>query len=364
MEAKDLLSTEQAAGRPAIEQTAAAQPAPGPAGGGRLQWALGLAATNALLVGVVALIVIFGTLNEAFLTVDNFRNIFIQASVISVVAVPTALLLIAGKVDLSIGSTLALGGVVTGLLITGGTPMGLAIAAGVGAGAVVGAVNGTLVNVWGFSPIIVTLGALTAVRGLALTLSPDPLFGFGGGFLALGEDELLGIPYLVLIAVAVFVVGWIVLAQTPMGRHVYAIGVNEEAAYLSGVRVMRVSTVLFVATGAAAALAGVMLAARLGSAPSGALGVGFELDVLTAVILGGVAFNGGRGTIGGVLLGVLFLGLLQNGLTLENVPASAALMVKGAVLVAAAGLDRLALRPAVRRRSAPAAAPAGGGSDA
>jgi ribose transport system permease protein len=304
------------------------------------------AATNALLLGSIALLVVFWVLNDAFLTVDNFRNILIQASVISVVAVPTALLLIAGKVDLSVGSTLALGGVVTGLLITDGTPVVLAILAGVLAGAAVGAVNGVLVTAWELSPIIVTLGALTAVRGIALTLAPDPVFGFPGGFVALGENELLGVPYLVLVAAVVFLLGAVVLARMPVGRHVYAIGVNEEAAYLSGVRVRRIGLALFVATGAAAGLAGVMLAARLGSAPSGALGVGFELDVLTAVILGGVAFSGGRGTIGGVLLGVLFLGVLQNGLTLENVPAATALIVQGAVLVIAAGLDRIAVRGA------------------
>jgi ribose transport system permease protein len=302
------------------------------------------AAASALLLGVVVLLLVFSTLNDAFLTVDNFRNIFIQASVISVAAVPMALLLIAGKVDLSVGSTLALGGVTTGLLITHGVAVTPAILAGVAAGAVVGAVNGLLVEIWDLSPIIVTLGALTAVRGLATTLAPDPVFGFDDSFLALGENDVLGIPYLVLLAAAVFLLGAAVLSRMPAGRHVYAIGVNPEAAYLSGVRVRRIGLLLFIATGTAAALAGVMLAARLGSAPSGALGVGFELDVLTAVILGGVAFNGGRGTIAGVFLGVLFLGILQNGLTLENVPAATALMVKGAVLMMAAALDRVAVR--------------------
>jgi ribose transport system permease protein len=316
----------------------------------------GWASANALLLGVVALVVVFSLLNDSFLTADNFRNICIQASVIAVVAVPMALLLIAGKVDLSVGSTLALGAVTTGLLITHGVPLAPAVLAGVLAGAVIGTVNGVLVTVWDLSPIIVTLGALTGVRGIALTVAPDPLFGFGGGFLTLGEGKLMGIPYLVLIAAAVFCLGAMVLAKLPTGRHIYAIGVNPEAAYLSGVRVKRIGLILFVATGAAAGLGGVMLAARIGSAPSGALGLGFELDVLTAVILGGVAFNGGRGTIFGVFLGVLFLGILQNGLTLENVPAATALMLKGLVLVVAAGFDRLALRAPETSSVLPAAA--------
>lgn len=327
-----------------------------------MQGAWRWAATHSLLLGSIALLVVFSVLNDAFLTVDNFRNVFIQASVISVVAVPTALLLIAGKVDLSVGSTLALGGVVSGLLISHGTPFVPAVLAGVLAGAAVGTVNGMLVTMWDLSPIIVTLGALTAVRGLALTIAPDPVFGFSDSFLGLGGNELLGVPYLVLIAAAVFLLGAAVLSRMPVGRHVYAIGVNAEAAYLSGVRVRRIGLALFVATGAAAGLAGVMLAARLGSAPSGALGLGFELDVLTAVILGGVAFNGGRGSIAGVLLGVLFLGVLQNGLTLENVPAATALLLKGVVLVIAAGLDRIAVSAPSGAR--PPAAPADDPGDA
>jgi ribose/xylose/arabinose/galactoside ABC-type transport system permease subunit len=309
-----------------------------------LRWVRGHAAANALLLGVIGLLLIFSNLNEDFLTVDNFRNIFIQSSFIMVVAVPTALLLIAGKVDLSVGSILALGAVTTGLLLNDGMPLVPAILIGVLAGTVVGTINGFLVTVLDLSPIIVTLGALTAVRGLAQTLAPNPVFGFPSSFITLGEGEIAGIPYLVLVAVAVLAVGAIVLSKIPVGRHIYAIGVNPEAAYLSGVRVAPVGLLLFIATGAAAGLAGVMLAARLGSAPSAALGIGFELEVLTAVILGGVAFNGGRGTIFGVFLGVIFLGILQNGLTLENVPAATALMVKGGTLVIAAWLDRVTVR--------------------
>jgi ribose transport system permease protein len=309
-----------------------------------LRWLRAKAAANALLLGTIALIVVFSNLNGAFLTVDNFRNIFLQASYLSVVAVPMALLLISGKVDLSVGSTLALGAVTSGLLINHGVPFVPSLLAGVIAGTVIGTINGSLVTIWDFSPIIVTLGALTAVRGLTLTIAPNPVFNFTETFIQFGEGKFVGIPYLVWIAIAAFVIGAIVLALMPIGRHIYAIGVNPEAAYLSGVRVAPISLALFVVTGAAAGLAGVMLAARLGSAPSGTLGVGFELEVLTAVILGGVAFNGGRGTILGVFLGVLFLGMLQNGLTLENVPAATGLMVKGVTLVVAAWLDRVTVR--------------------
>jgi ribose transport system permease protein len=312
------------------------------------------AATNALLIGVVVLVVTFARLSPYFFTVSNFRGILVNAAPLMVVVVPMALLIIAGGVDLSVGSTLAFGAVITGLLLTNGTSVVLSILAGIVAGAAVGTVNGLLVTRWSLSPIIITLGALSLVRGLCVIVAPDPLYNFRPEFTDLGSGASLGVPYLVLVAIAVFLVGGFVLAKAPVGRHIYAIGVNREAAYLSGVRVRQISFLLFIATGAAAGLAGVMLAARLGAAPSGDLGVGFELDVLTAVLLGGVAFDGGRGRITGVLLGVLFLGILQNGLTLQNVPASTGLVLKGLMLGIAAALDRISTRAPKQRMSFPA----------
>ena len=301
---------------------------------------------NAILVGLIATIVVFAILTDKFLTVANVRNILVQVSYTMVVAVPMALLLISGRVDLSVGSTLALGGVTTGLLITSGVNPILAAAGGIAAGAIVGILNGILIAYLGFSTIIVTLGGLTAIRGFVLTISSGPLLNFGEGFLEFGAGEVAGVPYLVVLAAAVLLVGGAVLAQLPNGRHIFAIGVNEEAARLSGVRVKRVLLGTFVATGAAAGLAGVMLAARLGSAPSGSMGVGFELNVLTAVLLGGVAFAGGRGTMRGVVFGVLFIGVLENGLVLLNVSSTVTQMLTGLVLVIAAGLDVLEVRGA------------------
>jgi ribose transport system permease protein len=308
--------------------------------------------SNVLLLAVIALVVVFASAADNFLTVGNIRDILRQSSATMVVAVPTALLLISGKVDLSIGSTLALGAVTTGLLITeqGASPL-VASLGGVAAGTFVGLVNGILSSTWRWSPIIVTLGTLTAVRGLTLTLAPDPVFGFGSGFTEFGNGDVLGIPYLVLVAAVVVAAGAATLAIMPVGRHLFAIGVNEEAAFLSGIRVRRTTLALFVLSGAAAGLAGVMFAARLSSAPSATLGVGFELDVLTAVLLGGVAFDGGRGSIRGVVLGVLFLAILQNGLTILNAPTSVALLVKGLALVFAAGLDRASARVSDTRKT-------------
>jgi ribose/xylose/arabinose/galactoside ABC-type transport system permease subunit len=256
-------------------------------------------------------------------------------------------------VDLSVGSAVALNAVVMGLLITElGVTAPLAVGATLVVGALIGAVNGLLVTRVGLAPVIVTLGTLTGIRGIAMWIAPQPVYGFGDGFASIGYTGIAGIPYFVMIAAVVVAIGGFVLGFSPVGRHVLAIGVNEEAAFLSGINTKRALLVAYVATGIAAALAGVMYGVLLNSAPSGTLGIGFELDVLTAVMLGGVAFNGGRGTIRGVVMGVLFLAILQNGLTLLNVQAAVAGVIKGAALVVAASLDRATLKAmfAVRTR--------------
>jgi ribose/xylose/arabinose/galactoside ABC-type transport system permease subunit len=302
---------------------------------------------NALIFGFVALIVLFVALGAPnFLTFGNLSDIVRLSAPIMVAAIPMAFLLIMGFVDLSIGSQLAFAAVVTGLMIAQvGAPPLVALLCGVLACSFVGFVNGSLITRLGLSPIIVTLGTLTAVRGLSLLLAPNSIYAFfSDDFAAVSYTGVLGIPYFGIVAAIVVAVGGFILAFSPIGRHALAIGVNEEAAFLSGIDSRKTILAGFVVTGAMAGVAGVMYALLLNSAPSGSLGIGFELDVLTAVMLGGVAFNGGRGTIRGVVLGVLFLAILQNGLILLNVPTSAGLVVKGAALVFAALLDQATLR--------------------
>jgi ribose transport system permease protein len=299
---------------------------------------------NALPVGFVLLVALFVGLGAPnFLTFGNVSDILRLSAPVMVVAIPMAFLLIMGHVDLSVGSSLALAAVVVGLLITElGAPPLVACVAAVGATAVVGVLNATLVTRLGLSPIIVTLGMLTVVRGMALLLAPGSIYAFfEDDVAAISYTSMLGIPYFVVAAGMVVAVGAFVLAWSPAGRHALAIGVNEEAAFLSGINARRTIFVGYVMAAAMAGVAGVMYALLLNSAPSGTLGLGFELDVLTGVLLGGVAFNGGRGTIRGVVLGVLLLAVLQNGLILLNVPTSFGLLVKGFALVLAASLDRL-----------------------
>jgi ribose/xylose/arabinose/galactoside ABC-type transport system permease subunit len=212
------------------------------------------------------------------------------------------------------------------------------------AGALVGAVNGVLCCYARLSSFIVTLGMLTALRGLDQQLFPLPLSGFGNGFAWLGGSRIAGVALPVYLAAAVLLAGALFLAVTPAGRHVYAIGVNREAAYLSGINIRRAPFALFVATGAAAGLAGAIKASVLQSVASGTSGSGFELTVLTAVLLGGVALSGGSGSVLGVLLGVLFLGFLQNGLILLDVPTFWQQVAQGGALIVGAGLAYLAPR--------------------
>jgi ribose transport system permease protein len=298
---------------------------------------------NALLVGTILLMLYFSHASSVFLSVDNLRNVAVQGSIVLMVAVPSAILLIAGYVDLSIGSALAVASVVGGL---GANSYGVVpgLVAGVAVGSFVGAVNGWLICIRGFSSIIVTLGMLSLLRGVALVIGPDPIYGFPDAMVSLGSGAVFGVPYLLIIALAIAFVGSLILMALPLGRHVYAIGANARAAFLSGILVPRTGFKLYVFNGAITGVAGVLLAARLNSAPSESIGVGFELSVLTAILLGGVSFSGGRGNIFGVVLGVWFLGTLQNGLTLENVQTAWTSAATGGALVFAAALDWLSRR--------------------
>ncbi|MGW4489201.1 ABC transporter permease [Amycolatopsis sp. NPDC004368] len=312
---------------------------------------LELVLRSALLIGLLVLIGFFTSRSDLFLTVGNIKNIALSGAVLLIVAVPQAVLVIMGYVDLSVGSAVGLSGVVTGMLIVDHhLNWGLAVLAGLVVGAAGGLVNGVLVSYTRLSPIIVTLGTLQLYRGIAQFLRSDPPADFGTGMSLLGRGLYLGIPVPVWIAFIVFAFGALFLSGTPAGRQVYAIGVNREAAFLSGVATKRLPLLVFVVTGLAAGLGGVLFAARLDSAPPSTLGANFELQVLTAVLLGGVAFSGGRGTMLGVALGVVFLGVLNNGMTLMNVPYFAQAIATGAALVVAAGLDELGQQAGALRR--------------
>lgn len=324
---------------------------------------------NPLVVILILMVIAVQAITGAQLSPANLRGVFLDVSVIAIAAVPVAMLVIAGYMDLSVGSTLALGGVTAGLVMRDTGSAVLAVTVAVLAGTLVGLVNAFLITVVGLSSFITTLGMLTAARGVAQLLAPLPVSGFDVSFTILGIGAVGGVPVPAVIGAVLLVAAGAFLTLTPAGRHIYAIGVNREAAYLSGVAVRRIPFILYLVSGAAAGLAGAVTVARLNSAPAGQLGAGFELAVLTAVLLGGVALTGGAGNMFGVLVGVLFMGMLTNGLTLLGVPTFWQSVASGVALISAIAISvgtqilrgRLVARDAQRlaREAAGESVPAG-----
>jgi len=286
-------------------------------------------------------VVYFGATTTGFFSIINAKDIARDISLIGIVAVGEAMLVLTGQIDLSVGATLGCTGVVLGqLLVYGHMPFWPAAVVAILAGGVLGLFNGLVVTILKINPIIATLATWTAYGGLAFILSNGtPIYGFPPDAATLGNGELLSVPYPVWAMLGAFALGWVLLYRTRVGRQIYAIGGNREAARLSGVRVGSVIVALFVVTGLLAGFAGVFTASRLlSSAP--AAGTGFELSVITAVFVGGISYVGGEGRLGGVLVGVVVLGVLQNGMTLNAVQPFVQQVVFGAFLLAAVAFDQ------------------------
>jgi ribose transport system permease protein len=269
-----------------------------------------------------------------------------QVSINAVISFGMTLTILLGGIDLSVGSILAVASVLTAILMKAGWDAPLAILIGIIAGALMGAVNGVVIAKGKVAPFIATLGLMTLLRGVALVLSKgSPISGFSSYFFALQGGGYVAhlVPIPVVWMLAMFVLFWFVLTRTVFGRHVYATGGNEEAAKLSGVKTDGVQIVVYTISGAMAALAGVILTSRLDSAQPTA-GAGYELDAITAVVLGGTSLAGGRGWIFGTLVGALLIGVLNNGLNLLGVSSFYQQVIKGSVILIAVLLDRAGKR--------------------
>ena len=303
-------------------------------------------ATRYLGVGaaLVILVVIMALTQENFMTVANIMNILRTNSVLFIVAVGLTFEIICGGLDLSVGSRVALGGVFLAAMLGGGIPAPLAVLLTIVACTALGAiVNGGLIAYGGFNFFVVTLAMLELFRGAALVLSngiPKSTMAFPL-IQILGDGSLNGFPIPVLLAISVGVIGFLVLRWTRFGRSVYAVGGNATASRLAGVDVKRIRFTVYAIAALSAGIAAILLAGRLTSSPpvSGALGL--ELSAAAAVLLGGASFSGGSGNIGGTAIGVLFLGVVANAITLAGVPSYWQGIATGIVLVAAIALDRL-----------------------
>jgi ribose transport system permease protein len=296
----------------------------------------------ALLVVLVALVVFFAVKSPYFITTDNILNVLTAIAVTGIIAIPGTMLLIAGQVDLSVGSGAAFCGVVMATTAqTNAIFVGVLVA--VGAGVLIGLVNGLLVTVFRVNALIATLGMLAVLRGLTQIQADGGTVNLAN-FSGLGTARpFLNIPVPVLILVGLLVVAVLAMRYTVFGRSLYAAGSNPVAARLVGVRGNKMIVVAFVLSGLAVALSGLVLNSQLSAASPNAA-TGLELTVVTAIVLGGASLSGGRGTIQGTLVGLLIIGVLNNGLTLLNVNSFYQQVASGTLLILAVTFDQLRLR--------------------
>jgi len=294
-----------------------------------------------ILLAFLALATGLSLLSPSFLTSSNLLNVLRQISVNALLAFGMTAVILAAGIDLSVGSVLAVSGAVAAGLSVAGWPAPAAMAAALAAGTLMGLFNGLFVAAFRIAPFIVTLGGLTIFRGVALVYTDGrPITGLPDAFDALGNGVALGVPVPVWVMLAFLGLTHFLLRFTSLGRAVYAVGGNEEAARLSGLPIVRTKLVVYGFSGFAAALGGLVLTGRLNSAQPTA-GSGFELDAIAAVVVGGTSLFGGRGSVLGTFLGAAIIGVLNNGMNLLDVSAFYQQIVKGGVILGALLVDRL-----------------------
>ncbi|RKL67293.1 ribose ABC transporter permease [Salipaludibacillus neizhouensis] len=294
-----------------------------------------------MLIVLLLLIGIMSIFAPSFTDPGNIMNILKQSSITAILAAGMTVVILTGGIDLSVGSILALSGVVSVMLSNAGVPVPVAMAAGVAVGYAAGAINGYFTAVPKLPAFIVTLGSMTYVRGLAYVITGGyPVVLISENFKFIGAGYFLGVPTPVYVMTIVYIIMFIVLKYTLFGRHIYAVGGNEEASRLTGIKVERTLIHAYSISGLLAGLAGVVMASRLYSGQP-MVGVASELDAIAAVILGGTSFVGGRGRIQGTIIGVFIIAVLTNGMTLLNVDYYWQQVVMGVVIILAVLLDRI-----------------------
>lgn len=294
------------------------------------------------LLGLILILFVISILSPNFMDADNLLNILRQVSVNALIAFGMTFVILTGGIDLSVGSILALASALTAGMLTAGMDPIVAVLLGLLAGAVMGAFNGLLITKGKIAPFIATLATMTIFRGLTLVYTEGrPITGLSESFSfqMLGKGYFLGVPFPVITMAAAYIILYLLLTKTTFGRGTYAVGGNEEASRLSGLRVDRIKMGVYSIAGMLSALAGITLTSRLNSAQPTA-GTSYELDAIAAVVLGGTSLSGGRGWIFGTLIGALIIGVLNNGLNLLNVSSFYQQVVKGGVILLAVLLDR------------------------
>jgi len=296
------------------------------------------------IIGLIIFSVVIALMNDRFLTFSNIMNILRQTSINSIIAAGMTFVILTGGIDLSVGSTLAYSGAIAATLIGSGLHPVVAVLAALAIGAGIGMLNGVIIAKGKLQPFIVTLATMTIFRGATLVFTDGKPISTGYEanadlYSQIGNGYIGAIPIPIIIMVFVFAIGYYVLTQTSIGRYVYALGGNEDATKLSGVSTSKVKIFAYGISGFFAALAGIIITARLSSAQPTA-GQGYELDAIAAVVLGGTSLAGGLGSIMGTVTGALIIGILNNALNLMNVSSYYQLLVKGLVILVAVLIDR------------------------
>ncbi|EGD04768.1 ABC transporter permease, partial [Burkholderia sp. TJI49] len=292
------------------------------------------------LAGLVVVCIAMMIASPGFLSAANLENVLRQVSINAIIAVGMTCVILTGGIDLSVGSVMALSGTLAAGLMVAGVNAVAALAIGIAVGFGFGFLNGVFVAFAGMPPIIVTLATMGIARGLALIYTGGyPIDGLPDWVAFFGSGKVLGIQAPVLIMLAVYAIAWLLLERMPFGRYVYAIGGNEQATRLTGVRVARVKLIVYTLAGVTSALAAIVLTGRLMSGQPNA-GVGFELDAIAAVVMGGTSISGGRGAILGTLVGALLLGVLNNGLNMIGVNPYVQNVIKGGIILLAIYISR------------------------
>ncbi|KAA9002797.1 ABC transporter permease [Affinibrenneria salicis] len=295
------------------------------------------------LLSLVLLVMFFSFSSPFFFNTENIMTIALQTSVIGIMAIGVTYVIITSGIDLSLGSVVAFSGVAVGLCASFGLPLAVCVIAGMLAGGLCGCINGFLVTRAAIPPFIATLGLMMSVRGVNLVMTDGRAIYFSDypAFKLLAQGRLFDIlPYPVFYLLIIALLAAYILKKTVIGRYVYAIGSNEVAAHLSGIKVQRVKVFVYAFCGLLTGIAGVILASRLNSGQP-TVGVGYELEAIAAVVIGGTSLMGGIGTIGGTIIGAFIMSVLKNGLNLMGVSQFWQMVAMGIVVVAAVYLDTL-----------------------
>ncbi len=294
-----------------------------------------------IFLAAAAIFVIFGFLNSNFLTVGNLRDIAVSACVNALIGIGLTFVIITGGIDLSVGSIASFVGIVSAnLMVNSGVGAAPALLVGLVLGFVAGGLNGILITLIKLPPFIATLGTMSVYQGLAYVVTEgQPVYNVPQSFVLMLNSYIAGVPIIVVIVIVVALLAWLLLRRTVFGQNVIATGGSEETAWLSGVRVARVKILVYGLSGSLAALAGLVVVARISAAQSEA-GAPYLLTAIAAAVIGGANLMGGEGRIAGTLVGALILGALTNGLVLLNVPSFYEQIVTGLVVVIAVAIDQ------------------------